>query len=393
MTKSFDHSDYSTYKQDDFKHRWLRPEHLYSKLEKYRSFEIFRFSEFGQSEEGKPLIKIEYGNGPLKIMLWTQMHGNEPTATLALVDLLHFLSSHGDLYDNFRKHIASHFTLLMIPMLNPDGAERFRRRNALNIDMNRDALSLQTLEIRAFVDLFKQFKPHWAFNMHDQRNFFSAGNSKNPATISFLSASADINRKLTPTREKSMKLISILAEEVVEEVCPGHCGRYSDEFYPRALGEFFHQQEVPCVLVESGAYPNDPFRDKARKLNFLVLLKAFENLMEETYLEYDTRAYFAIPENGKNIMDLCIRNCILEKSGSRVDLGFMLEEYINTKSGELLTRYRLTDIGDLSFQHGFIEFEGGYIDKNQQLDLEKTANLKIANADEVVIEIKEGKIL
>ena len=42
--------------------------------------------------------------------------------------------------------ILSSLTLYVVPMLNPDGAERFQRRNAQSIDINRDALRLQTPE-------------------------------------------------------------------------------------------------------------------------------------------------------------------------------------------------------------------------------------------------------
>ena len=45
--------------------------------------------------------------------------------------------------------ILSSLTLHFVPMLNPDGAERFQRRNAQGIDINRDALRLQTPEGRA----------------------------------------------------------------------------------------------------------------------------------------------------------------------------------------------------------------------------------------------------
>ena len=38
------------------------------------------------------------------------------------------------------KRILSALTLYVVPMLNPDGAERYQRRNAQNIDLNRDAL-------------------------------------------------------------------------------------------------------------------------------------------------------------------------------------------------------------------------------------------------------------
>ena len=47
------------------------------------------------------------------------------------------------------QRILSSLTLYIVPMLNPDGAARFQRRNAQQIDVNRDALSLQTPEGRA----------------------------------------------------------------------------------------------------------------------------------------------------------------------------------------------------------------------------------------------------
>jgi hypothetical protein len=389
MTKSFDPADYSTYKQADFRHRWLRPSHLATQLERLQRFPDLTFSSIGQSEEKRPLSKIEFGDGPIKVMLWTQMHGNEPTATMAIIDLLNFLTASGDIYDNLRKEIKTHLSLLIIPMLNPDGAEKFTRRNALNIDMNRDARAQQTLEMKAFTSIFKQFKPHWAFNLHDQRNIFSAGNSKHPATISFLSPSSDYYRRVNSTRRKSMQLVSVLSE-LIEEDGSSYCGRYSDEFYPRALGEYCHQQEVPCVLVESGAYPNDPYRDKARKLNFLIFLKAFENLMQPEFLEYDTDAYSAIPENGKNIVDLVIRNCILDESGSRVDLGLMIEEKPDFENNVLLQKYRLNDIGDLSFQYGLEEREGGRIGDIKPLKLESYAEFKIQLEDGSQITFKDG---
>ena len=178
MAPKFKSPDYQLYRQSSFQHRWLRLEHLIPELDKIKSSSFFKMESFGQSEEKRPLHKIEFGIGPKKIMIWTQMHGNEPTATMAVVDLLHFLMNDGDTYQFLRKSIYENCTLLFIPLLNPDGAERFSRRNATGIDMNRDVLQLQSLEMNNFIDLFKDFKPHWAFNIHDQRNFFSVVNSK-----------------------------------------------------------------------------------------------------------------------------------------------------------------------------------------------------------------------
>ena len=79
-----------------------------------------------------------------RVLLWSQMHGDEPTATAALFDVFEYLQRHRD--DPVVQRILSSLTLYAIPMLNPDGAERFQRRNAQGIDINRDALRLQTPE-------------------------------------------------------------------------------------------------------------------------------------------------------------------------------------------------------------------------------------------------------
>ena len=49
-------------------------------------------------------------------------------------------------------------------MLNPDGAERFQRRNAQSIDINRDALRLQTPEGRTLKAVRDRFQPRIGFN-------------------------------------------------------------------------------------------------------------------------------------------------------------------------------------------------------------------------------------
>jgi murein tripeptide amidase MpaA len=80
------------------------------------------------------------------VLLWSQMHGDESTATSALFDLFEYIRAHRQ--DAAVRGILSSLTLHVIPMLNPDGAERFQRRNVQSIDINRDALRLQTPEGR-----------------------------------------------------------------------------------------------------------------------------------------------------------------------------------------------------------------------------------------------------
>ena len=72
------------------------------------------------------------------------MHGNEPTATQAIFDILNFFNSPD--FNAEKTAILSNLTVHFLPMLNPDGAELFQRRNLLGVDINRDALRLQSPE-------------------------------------------------------------------------------------------------------------------------------------------------------------------------------------------------------------------------------------------------------
>ncbi len=102
--------------------------------------------KIGESLEGRAINHVTVGTGPIGVLLWSQMHGDEPTATSALFDVFEYLRRHRE--DRRSRRILSRLTLHVVPMLNPDGAERFQRRNAQSIDINRDALRLQTPEGR-----------------------------------------------------------------------------------------------------------------------------------------------------------------------------------------------------------------------------------------------------
>lgn len=60
---------------------------------------------------------------------------------MALFDIFNFLEASGDEHEDLRSLLKSKLNLKFIPMINPDGAEVFKRRNAIDIDLNRDAIS------------------------------------------------------------------------------------------------------------------------------------------------------------------------------------------------------------------------------------------------------------
>ena len=86
----------------------------------------FEITIIGQSVKQKNIYQVKIGSGKTKILIWSQMHGNEPTTTKGLFDFLNFLNSDSELANT----IKHDYTLLCLPMLNPDGAHAYTRENA-----------------------------------------------------------------------------------------------------------------------------------------------------------------------------------------------------------------------------------------------------------------------
>lgn len=102
----------------------------------------FHVEEIGRSVEDRPLRHVRWGDGRIPVLLWSQMHGDESTASMALADLFGFLGDHPD--HPLVRQLRANTTLHVFPIVNPDGAARFQRRNVQGIDLNRDARMLAT---------------------------------------------------------------------------------------------------------------------------------------------------------------------------------------------------------------------------------------------------------
>src|ERR1035437_1436594 len=131
--------------------------------------------EVGRSGAGREIYQVEFGHGPLKVFMWSQMHGDEPTATSALIDMFAYFQKNRK--SEFVKMIEDKITLRAVPMLNPDGAEIYQRRNLQSIDINRDALDLRTPEAQLLKKLRDDWMPAIGFNLHNQQELTTVGHS------------------------------------------------------------------------------------------------------------------------------------------------------------------------------------------------------------------------
>ena len=337
-----------------FKHRDLMP-----LIEKIRTNPRFEVTLAGKSLEERDIYLIKAGTGKSKVLLWSQMHGDEATATMAIMDIFRFLAATNDGFDALRTSILANTTLYFVPMLNPDGAERWQRRTAHDIDMNRDALRLQAPESVILKGLQQSLKPEFGFNLHDQSTRYSAGHTPNLATISFLATAYDYARSMNAVRERSTKLI-VGMNHALQSLIPNQVGRYSDEHEPRAFGDNIQKWGTSLVLIESGGYRNDPEKQYIRKLNFVAILTGLKAIADGSYTKEKTSEYNNIPQNERFHFDLLIRNATMSLKGKKytVDIGINQDEVHTDSTASTFTiKSKVEDLGDLSVFYGIEELD------------------------------------
>ncbi|WP_114747949.1 M14 family metallopeptidase [Pleomorphovibrio marinus] len=345
---------FEIYKEAAFEKRRFFHADIIPLLEKHA--QSFKMDTLGRSVKGREIFQLSYGSGPTKVLLWSQMHGNESTATMALFDLFNFLDGEDSTFMALRELMEERLSIRVIPMVNPDGAEQFMRRNALGIDLNRDARRTTSIEAEILKNARDDFSPHFGFNLHDQSTYYNTLGSRNPATISVLAPAYNKEREMNEVRLKAMKVIAGM-NRVLQEIVPQHVGKYNDTFEPRAFGDNFQKWGTSTILIESGGYPNDPEKQYIRKLNFMAILGALYEIASEGYERYKEEDYFSIPDNESRLMDVLIKNATVDQEGVEytTDIGIRRGEH--TVGKDYFVRGNIQDWGDLSTFFGYVELE------------------------------------
>jgi hypothetical protein len=317
---------------------------------------LFDVEKAGESVEGRAIYHVSVGKGPYPVLLWSQMHGDEPTATAALFDVFEYLRRRQN--EPAVQRLLSALTLHVIPMLNPDGAERFQRRNAQGIDVNRDALRLQTPEGRILKGVRDRWRPAVGFNLHNQNWRTSVGDPPKPASMSLLSVAFDPARSDSEGRQLTRKLCAVI-RDAVEPFAPGQIGRYDDEFEVRAFGDNVTLWGTPVVLIETGGWPSAQPDSTLVRLNFIAILSALESLASKRVEGADPQRYESLPMNQSRVFYIIVRNAtVINGAGIPpfvADIGVIANRRVRQTAGsrDLQMSLIVEDIGDLRTSGGF----------------------------------------
>lgn len=130
--------------------------------------DIITTQQLGYSEQKRDIYYFKVSeneqfssdDNKLTALIFGQQHGDEPSGNDALLKILR------DIATGEHQQILEYMDLLIVPQVNPDGAEILERRNAEDVDLNRSHLILDGKETRPLRDLFHRWKPEVTLDVH-----------------------------------------------------------------------------------------------------------------------------------------------------------------------------------------------------------------------------------
>jgi hypothetical protein len=247
-----------------------------------------------------------------------------------------------------------------VPLLNPDGAERYIRRNAQDIDINRDALHLATPEGRLLRKMVEQVKPQFAFNLHNQQPGTSV-DGFHVAAVSLLVPPIDEPDTQTVWTEQARQ-VAVAFLDAVRPHCEEMISRYDADFMPRCFGEWVQQQKIATLTVEAGGWSTVDTTPLVQ-LHFLGMINAFAAIANGCYTTVDPKDYDALPRSSDQYMfDVVVRDAEVVPTGGHdpfnADLGINFtkqQDRVPIERGG-----RIDDFGDLCVTTGkqVLEYQG-----------------------------------
>ncbi len=330
--------------------RYIHLEHIEPLLKKIKKEN--RLQIIGKSVLKNPIYGLEIGHGKIKILIWSQMHGNESTTTKAIFDFFNLLQSETELAKKYLENITFYF----IPMLNPDGSKLYTRENANGIDLNRDAQNQSEPESKILMEIYHSFKPDFCYNMHDQRTIYGVGSTNKPATVSFLAPSYNEERDVNPSRGKAMQIIGSM-NDVLKQYIPDQIGRFDDGFNFNCVGDTFQYHKTPTILFESGHFPNDYDREQTRKYIFIALLSSFNTIIENVFENNKIDVYMNIPQNNTAFFDIIYKNVKINYDNSENLTNIAIQYNEELIENKIHFKAYIVDVGEINFKYGHFEFD------------------------------------
>ena len=343
-----------------------------------------KVDEVGRSGGNREIYQIEFGHGPLKIFMWSQMHGDEPTATSALIDMFSFLQNNRAV--PWVKQIDESMTIRAVPMLNPDGAELYQRRNLQSIDINRDAAALQTPEGQLLKKLRDDWNPAIGFNLHNQQSLTTVGRSNKQATISLLVVYGDAAKTPNEGLTRNERVAAAIVE-ALQKFIPDNIAKYDDGYTATAFGDNFTAWGTPVILIETGGLVGKDEMYLVR-LNFVAFLTALRVLADGSEKTQDPRAYLSLKENGSgSLYHIVFRGANVIIPTEKLPFKCDIAVNIDRRRASFPAPNIIREIGDISGASGLEEYSAADFNVVQRY-----GNFKLGEPAELLFYKKDRQV-
>jgi hypothetical protein len=144
-------------------------------------------------------------------------------------------------------------------------------------------------------------------------------------------------------RYRARHVAATVAQLLAPEIA-GRTAKNSESFNVRAFGDNMQLWGTSTILIESGALPGDPQKQRLRTLNVAAILGALDAIATGRYAEADPQAYERLPSNRSGASDLLILGGQLVLPGQpplRADVAVNYDDAI-ARTGPMVR-----DVGDL----------------------------------------------
>lgn len=146
------------------------PDYFIRSIANRNDWITYKSSDF-LSEEGRAIPYLFLSSSPgytgnntkLKVYIQAAIHGNEPAADSGALALLGKL----DANQTYTASLLEKLDILILPRYNVDGVSYFQRELAVNLDPNRDHIKLDRKQTREIKQVFSDYNPHIAIDLHE----------------------------------------------------------------------------------------------------------------------------------------------------------------------------------------------------------------------------------
>jgi len=307
--------------------------------------------EIGRSPEGSPLHTLRLGKpGGRRVLMWARQHGDEPECTAALNTVLWKLVREPGWAVGAA--ILDACEILVFPMVNPDGTDRYTRACANGVDLNRDARVLVTPEGTLLAGLQKSFRPEFGFNLHDMNPRKTTKTGK-PDVVAIAFQSCPFNEKDedSPARLRSKAVIAEMLDAVRTRT--PHVARYAADFMARGFGDGMASWGVGSILVESGSRPPGEVSEEfVIRLHALAIVAGLHAIATGADERADPAAYDTIPyDEGRFDFDQLLRGGRVFDAATKLcipaDIGWCTELQDYRSHDDRQFASQVAGVGDL----------------------------------------------